>query len=58
MLRSSGLVDCAAFSTVPRTTAPAGITNCPSTMTGAITTASTGSLALEVAVATLVFRRI
>src|SRR5260370_20749836 len=58
VLRSSGLVDCAAFSMSPRTTAPAGMANCPSTMTGAITTASTGSLALEVGVATLVLRRI
>ena len=29
MERSSPLVDCDAFSTVPRTTAPAGITNWP-----------------------------
>src|SRR5260370_29344368 len=58
VLPSSGLADCAAFSTSPRTTAPAGIANCPSSMTGPITTGSTGFLALEVGVATLVFRRI
>src|SRR5207342_2692884 len=58
VLLSFGLVDCAVFSTAPRTTAPAGIANCPSAMTGAITTASTGSFSLEVGVATLVLRRI
>src|SRR3954454_20567953 len=48
--RSSPLVDCTTFSTVPRTAAPAS--------GPPITTASTGSPAFEVCVDTLVLRRI
>ena len=45
--RSSPWADWTAFSTTPRTVAPAGTANWPSTITGTITTASTGSWGFE-----------
>ena len=61
-LSGSGLVarlpDWDAFSTVPWTAAPAGITKSAPAMTGAMTMASTASLAFEVWLLTLLFSRI
>jgi len=56
--RAPGAEDGATFSTVPRTIAPGAMTACPFAITGAMTTASTGSPGLELRVETPMERRI
>jgi len=56
--RTAGSVAALAPVTTPRSVTPAGIASAPFTITGAMTTVSTGSSGLEALEAILVFRRI